>query len=88
MDSASGQSVNAAPATTDPAQQPIIEPPLKGRTKLLCHNAAIMLTTMFSELDKNSMLADRSPTMRGEILTHILKARDGLVQLQDLLKED
>jgi hypothetical protein len=69
----------AAPETT---KQP------KGKTKGKVYNAAIVLTELYSQLEMIEQLGARAPSTRTSVLNGILKARDGLIQMQDLLKED
>lgn len=79
---ASIPSATATPATTES------EPRFKGKTKQKIHNASIVLTELYAQLEQLEQLANRAPSTRADVLSHLLKARDGLIQMQDLLRDD
>lgn len=79
-------SVSVTPAVTSDASK--AEPRFKGATKQKVHNASIVLTELYSQLETLTQLENRAPSTRGAVLVHILQARDGLLQMQDLLKDD
>lgn len=87
---ATGQTVvpSASPTVTGPTVVATPETTKKGKTKQKLHNAAVILTELYSQIETLEQLASRSPTTRADILNGILRARDGCIQVQDLLKED